>query len=160
MPKIHLTTCVVLCRRFLLEWLSFLYRYVPVGLLEVVPQCMQWRPPAFFGRSDLETLLARYLPSVFLSVFLSHAFCLLSNILCNLHLLLPRLLSPTGCARHRQTLLYEVFAFTNVHVFDDDDDDDNNNNNSYNHDNNHNNNYNNKIRMKLMIIMIMIIKII
>lgn len=46
------------CRRFLLEWLSFLYRYVPVGLLEVVPQCMQWRPPAFFGRSDLETLLA------------------------------------------------------------------------------------------------------
>ncbi|DBA73292.1 TPA: hypothetical protein ACH3X1_011348 [Trebouxia sp. C0004] len=45
-------------RRFLLEWLSFLYRYVPVGLLEVVPQCMQWRPPAFFGRSDLETLLA------------------------------------------------------------------------------------------------------
>lgn len=47
-------------RRFLLEWLSFLYRYVPVGLLEVVPQVMQWRPPAFCGRSDLETLLARY----------------------------------------------------------------------------------------------------
>lgn len=45
-------------RRFLLEWLSFLYRYVPVGLLEVVPQCMQWRPPAHYGRSDLETLLA------------------------------------------------------------------------------------------------------
>ncbi|KAL3146827.1 hypothetical protein ABBQ38_014803 [Trebouxia sp. C0009 RCD-2024] len=45
-------------RRFLLEWLSFLYRYVPVGLLEVVPQVMQWRPPAFYGRSDLETLLA------------------------------------------------------------------------------------------------------
>jgi tRNA-dihydrouridine synthase 3 len=45
-------------RRFLLEWLSFLCRYVPVGLLEVVPQRMTWRPPAFFGRSDLETLLA------------------------------------------------------------------------------------------------------
>ena len=49
-------------RRFLLEWMSFLYRYVPVGLLEVVPQVMQWRPPAFYGRSDLETLLARYSP--------------------------------------------------------------------------------------------------
>jgi len=28
-----------------------------VGLLEVVPQQMQWRPPTFQGRSDLETLL-------------------------------------------------------------------------------------------------------
>jgi tRNA-dihydrouridine synthase 3 len=44
--------------RFLLEWLSFLCRYVPVGLLEVVPQSMAWRPPAFKGRSDLETLLS------------------------------------------------------------------------------------------------------
>ena len=44
-------------RRFLLEWLSFLYRYVPVGLLEVVPQEMNQRPPGFLcGRSDLETL--------------------------------------------------------------------------------------------------------
>ena len=33
-------------------------RYIPVGLLEVIPQHMQHRPPAFFGRSDLETLLA------------------------------------------------------------------------------------------------------
>lgn len=32
-------------RRFLLEWLSFLYRYIPVGLLEVVPQNMNQRPP-------------------------------------------------------------------------------------------------------------------
>jgi hypothetical protein len=32
-------------------------RYVPVGLLEVAPQQMQWRPPSFVGRSDLETLL-------------------------------------------------------------------------------------------------------
>lgn len=45
-------------RRFLLEWLSFLHRYVPVGLLEVVPQHIQWRPQAYFGRNDLETLLA------------------------------------------------------------------------------------------------------
>ena len=33
-------------RRFLLEWLSFLYRYVPVGMLEVLPQQMNQRPPA------------------------------------------------------------------------------------------------------------------
>ena len=32
-------------RRFLLEWLSFLYRYVPVGILEVIPQQMNHRPP-------------------------------------------------------------------------------------------------------------------
>ena len=44
-------------RRFLLEWLSFLHRYVPVGLLEVVPQQMNQRPPPHLcGRSDLETL--------------------------------------------------------------------------------------------------------
>jgi tRNA-dihydrouridine synthase 3 len=44
-------------RRFLLEWLSFLCRYVPVGLLERVPQQMNQRPPTYIvGRSDLETL--------------------------------------------------------------------------------------------------------
>lgn len=46
------------CRRFLLEWLSFLHRYVPVGLLEVIPQAMNQRPPLFMcGRNDLETLM-------------------------------------------------------------------------------------------------------
>lgn len=45
------------CRRFLLEWLSFLHRYVPVGILEVLPQQMNQRPPPHMcGRSDLETL--------------------------------------------------------------------------------------------------------
>jgi tRNA-dihydrouridine synthase 3 len=45
-------------RRFLLEWLSFLYRYVPVGMLEVLPQQMNQRPPVnMCGRSDLETLM-------------------------------------------------------------------------------------------------------
>ena len=46
-------------RRFLLEWLSFLYRYIPVGLLER-PDAVHLndRPPRFVGRSDLETLLA------------------------------------------------------------------------------------------------------
>ena len=45
-------------RKFLLEWLSFLYRYVPVGLLERLPARIQDRPPAFRGRNDLETLMA------------------------------------------------------------------------------------------------------
>ncbi|KAF9992033.1 tRNA-dihydrouridine(47) synthase [NAD(P)(+)]-like protein [Entomortierella chlamydospora] len=45
-------------RRFMLEWQSFLHRYVPVGLLEVLPQRMNDRPPAFVGRDDLETLMA------------------------------------------------------------------------------------------------------
>ncbi|KAF9576104.1 tRNA-dihydrouridine(47) synthase [NAD(P)(+)]-like protein [Mortierella alpina] len=49
-------------RRFLLEWQSFLHRYVPVGLLEVLPQKINDRPPAFVGRNDLETLMAS--PSV------------------------------------------------------------------------------------------------
>lgn len=29
-----------------------------MGLLEVIPQLMQWRPPAYRGRNELETLLA------------------------------------------------------------------------------------------------------
>lgn len=45
-------------RRFLLEWLSFTCRYVPIGLLEVLPPNMQERPPAYRGRNELETLLA------------------------------------------------------------------------------------------------------
>lgn len=47
-------------RKFLLEWLSFLYRYVPVGIVEggsdtVVT--MSHRAPFFRGRDELETLL-------------------------------------------------------------------------------------------------------
>lgn len=45
-------------RRFLLEWLSFLCRYIPVGLLERIPQHINHRPPCYFGRNDLETLFA------------------------------------------------------------------------------------------------------
>ncbi|TWU75277.1 tRNA-dihydrouridine synthase 3 [Metarhizium rileyi] len=45
-------------RRFLLEWLSFAHRYVPVGLLEVLPPSLNDRPPAYVGRNDLETLMA------------------------------------------------------------------------------------------------------
>ena len=42
----------------MLEWLSFLHRYVPVGLLERLPARLQDRPPRFVGRNDLETLMA------------------------------------------------------------------------------------------------------
>lgn len=46
------------CRRFLLEWLSFLHRYVPVGLVEVLPQKMNQRLPTYMcGRDDMETLM-------------------------------------------------------------------------------------------------------
>ncbi|MQM04484.1 hypothetical protein Taro_037278 [Colocasia esculenta] len=45
-------------RYFLLEWLSYTHRYVPVGLLDVVPQRLNWRPPSYFGRNDLETVMA------------------------------------------------------------------------------------------------------
>lgn len=44
-------------RRFLLEWLSFSCRYVPVGLLEHLPPRLGDRPPIFRGRNELETLM-------------------------------------------------------------------------------------------------------
>lgn len=53
------------CRRFLLEWLSYLCRYVPIGLLEVssVPQHLPTRIPPYQGRDELETLLGSDSPS-------------------------------------------------------------------------------------------------
>ncbi|KAM4028393.1 tRNA-dihydrouridine(47) synthase [NAD(P)(+)]-like [Anomaloglossus baeobatrachus] len=45
-------------RRFMLEWLSFLCRYIPVGLLERVPQKLNERPPYYMGRDYMETLMA------------------------------------------------------------------------------------------------------
>lgn len=45
-------------RRFLLEWLSFSCRYVPIGLLERLPAAINERPPRYRGRNELETLLA------------------------------------------------------------------------------------------------------
>uniref|UniRef100_A0A2P2I5A0 tRNA-dihydrouridine(47) synthase [NAD(P)(+)] n=2 Tax=Hirondellea gigas TaxID=1518452 RepID=A0A2P2I5A0_9CRUS len=45
-------------RRFLLEWLSFLHRYIPIGLLERPPQSINLKPPPYVGRNDLETLMA------------------------------------------------------------------------------------------------------
>ena len=34
------------------------HRYVPVGLLERLPQRINEKPPYYFGRNDLETLMA------------------------------------------------------------------------------------------------------
>eukprot|EP00944_MAST-04C_sp_MAST-4C-sp1_P008369 g8369.t1 len=45
-------------RRFLLEWLSFTYRYIPVGLLERIPAKLNERAPNYFARNDLETLMS------------------------------------------------------------------------------------------------------
>ncbi|PFH61265.1 hypothetical protein XA68_17838 [Ophiocordyceps unilateralis] len=45
-------------RRFLLEWLSFAHRYLPIGLLEHLPPSLNDRPPAYRGRDELETLMA------------------------------------------------------------------------------------------------------
>ncbi|GAB2267641.1 hypothetical protein Dimus_002622 [Dionaea muscipula] len=45
-------------RHFLLEWLSYNSRYIPVGLLDVIPQRLNWRPPAYYGRDELETLMS------------------------------------------------------------------------------------------------------
>ncbi|KAJ5658847.1 tRNA-dihydrouridine(47) synthase [Penicillium longicatenatum] len=44
-------------RRFMLEWLSFAHRYVPIGLLEYLPPHINDRPPAWRGRNEMETLL-------------------------------------------------------------------------------------------------------
>lgn len=53
------TKGVETCRRFLLEWQSFLYRYVPYGILANPPQKIQQRPEydTYLGRDDLETLM-------------------------------------------------------------------------------------------------------
>ncbi|CAK5013637.1 unnamed protein product [Aphanomyces euteiches] len=45
-------------RRYLLEWQSFLCRYIPVGILEKLPQKINDRPGPYYGRNDLETLMA------------------------------------------------------------------------------------------------------
>ncbi|XP_055849284.1 tRNA-dihydrouridine(47) synthase [NAD(P)(+)]-like [Episyrphus balteatus] len=45
-------------RRFLLEWQSFLYRYIPAGVLENPPQKINQRPQKYRGRDEMETLLS------------------------------------------------------------------------------------------------------
>jgi tRNA-dihydrouridine synthase 3 len=50
---------VLTTRKFLLEWISFLHRYVPVGLIERpdVGCRLNLRPPKFYVRDELETLM-------------------------------------------------------------------------------------------------------
>ena len=46
-------------RKFLLEWLSFLWRYVPIGIQErPISYSLNLRPYNYVGRNDLETLFA------------------------------------------------------------------------------------------------------
>ncbi|XP_067620478.1 tRNA-dihydrouridine(47) synthase [NAD(P)(+)]-like isoform X2 [Eurosta solidaginis] len=45
-------------RRFLLEWQSFLYRYIPYELLAYPPQQINQRPKKFRGRDEMETLMS------------------------------------------------------------------------------------------------------
>jgi tRNA-dihydrouridine synthase 3 len=45
-------------RRFLLEYLNFACRYIPVGLLDYLPPVLNERAPAYKGRNELETLMA------------------------------------------------------------------------------------------------------
>ena len=52
------TQGVNVTRRYLCDALSFQHRYIPLGLLEVLPGQMNDRPPPFHGRDELETLLA------------------------------------------------------------------------------------------------------
>ncbi|KAM7352806.1 dihydrouridine synthase 3 [Cochliomyia hominivorax] len=45
-------------RRFLLEWQSFLYRYIPYELMLQPPQKINQRPQTFRGRDEMETLMS------------------------------------------------------------------------------------------------------
>ncbi|QPG74479.1 hypothetical protein FOA43_001809 [Brettanomyces nanus] len=44
-------------RRYMCEFLSFTYRYIPVGILERLPPKLNQRPPPWKGRNELESLL-------------------------------------------------------------------------------------------------------
>jgi tRNA-dihydrouridine synthase 3 len=69
-------------RRFLLEWLSFAHRYVPIGVLEHLPPSLQDRPPAYRGRDDMETLLAsdNYLDWIKIRYVISRCIILVAKI--------------------------------------------------------------------------------
>ncbi|KAH8237908.1 hypothetical protein KR032_006065, partial [Drosophila birchii] len=45
-------------RRFLLEWQSFLYRYIPEALQQAPPQKINARPQKYRGRDEMETLMS------------------------------------------------------------------------------------------------------
>lgn len=41
------------------QWILSATRYIPVGLMEHLPQRLNWRPPPYVGRDALETLMGR-----------------------------------------------------------------------------------------------------
>ncbi|CAM9701122.1 unnamed protein product, partial [Hapterophycus canaliculatus] len=55
-------------RRFLLEWLSFTCRYIPAGVLEVLPQRINEKPPPFNGRDELEGLMCSLNPKDWIKI--------------------------------------------------------------------------------------------
>jgi hypothetical protein len=46
------------CFNYFDRLLFFFQRYIPIGLLEVLPQRFNDRPEPYFGRNDLETMMA------------------------------------------------------------------------------------------------------
>lgn len=68
-------------RRFLLEWLSFSCRYVPVGILEHLPPRLGDRPPAYRGRNELETLLSSPNYKDWIKIRLVHALSFFTFLL-------------------------------------------------------------------------------
>ncbi|CAD5229917.1 unnamed protein product [Bursaphelenchus okinawaensis] len=55
-------------RRFLLEWLSFQHRYVPTGILEYLPPKINQKPLPYYGRCEMESLLASRASSDWLKI--------------------------------------------------------------------------------------------
>ena len=54
-------------RRFMLEWLRFLCQYIPVGILEAIPQSMGQRPPLNMVRTSMSLCVITY---IFVTVFI------------------------------------------------------------------------------------------
>ena len=56
-------------RRFLLEWLSFLCRYIPVGIIDGSRQVMNKRPPPYFGRNELGKFVTSICTPIFIAFY-------------------------------------------------------------------------------------------
>lgn len=69
-------------RRFLLEWLNFAHRYVPIGLLEYLPPNLQERAQPWKGRDELETLMGSDDYKDWIKIRYKLSFFLSSNIYC------------------------------------------------------------------------------
>ena len=56
-PPKHLSSWNLRVRTLILEF-CYLCRYIPVGVLERLPQRINEKPPYYIGRDDLETTMA------------------------------------------------------------------------------------------------------